>query len=480
MTKLLSKEFLKNMAYAFGAQSVTLGLSFLMSLVIPKILGVTEYGYWQLFLFYTTYVGFFHFGLTDGIYLKLGGKEYQKLDSRLISSQFWILCFIQVMLMILFLVFLPISPMERERKIAISAATVYMLFANLTWYIGYIFQATNRIKTYALSVIIDRAVFFVIVISTIFFSGLQAAFFIYTYVFAKILALVYSVLNSREVIGFHVLPPKQGFAEAWDSIKIGINLTISNVSSIFTLGIGRAIVDYLWGIEAFGKFSLALSLTNFFLAFIRQISLVLFPTLRRAESEQINYFYDLSRRLLGIILPLVLVIYTPIKFLLGLWLPQYKESLRYLALLLPLCTFDGKMQLLCNTFFKVLRKERFLLHVNLISLGISTVLAVIGGFGVHNINFILIGMVISIAFRSVFSEIYLTKILEEKVYDLIKDLISEIGIAFLFIIVSWWLPNKISFIIMIFLYVVYLHINKQNLDFVYQNLIWTRTKKFKL
>ena len=50
-----------------------------------------------------------------------------------------------------------------------------------------------------------------------------------------------------------------------------------------------------------------------------------------------------------------------------MWLPQYAESLRYMVILLPICIFDGKMSLLCNTYLKVLRKERQLFYFNLIS-----------------------------------------------------------------------------------------------------------------
>lgn len=466
MGKIISKDFIKNTIYAFGAQFITLALSLLMSLFVPKILGVEEFGYWQLFLFYSTYVGFFHFGLTDGVYLRLGGQKYEELNSRWVSSQFWILCVIQIIFTFGIILVQGLIPMEVERQTAIRLVAVYMITANLTWYIGYVFQAVNCMKNYAISVIIDRAVFLVIVIIGLFINGLKASFFIYSYVITKFLALIYLLIKSNDIIRFEILPIKQTLNEAWNSIKIGINLTISSVSSIFTLGIGRFIVDLLWGIEAFGKFSFSLSLTNFFLTFISQVSLVLFPTLRRVDKKQMHDFYNTSRRILSIILPLILVAYIPIKLIVGLWLPQYLESLRYLAILLPLCIFDGKMQMLCNTFFKVLRKERFLLYINLLSMLISILFAVIGGFLIKNINFILIGMVISITFRSIISEIYIEKIFDQDINNLIKSLILEVIMICIFMFVSWNLPDLTSFNIMIFTYIVYIYINKNDIIFV--------------
>lgn len=64
-----------NMATAFLAQGVSFLASVAMSLLVPKVLGVTAYGYWQLFVFYTSYSGFFLLGLNDGIYLIRGGHS---------------------------------------------------------------------------------------------------------------------------------------------------------------------------------------------------------------------------------------------------------------------------------------------------------------------------------------------------------------------------------------------------------------------
>ena len=169
------------------------------------------------------------------------------------------------------------------------------------------------------------------------------------------------------------------------NIAAGLPLMFANIASTLILGLGRFTVDRRWGIEAFGKFSFSLSLTNFFLLFISQVSMVLFPALRRAGPDSLKKYYRMLRSGLGILLPAVLLAYIPMKYLLGLWLPQYRESLRYLALLLPLCTFDGKTQLLCTTYLKVLRKERLLLRINLLACGVSAVLSVMGAFLWNNI-----------------------------------------------------------------------------------------------
>ena len=65
-----AKSVIKNLYYTVAANFVTLLISVLLNLFVPKLLGVKEYSYWQLYVFYSSYVGFLHLGWVDGIYLK--------------------------------------------------------------------------------------------------------------------------------------------------------------------------------------------------------------------------------------------------------------------------------------------------------------------------------------------------------------------------------------------------------------------------
>ena len=82
------KAILGNMSVAFLAQGVSLMLSVLQTLLVPKVLGVEQYSYWQLYLFYVGYVGFFHLGLSSGVYLEMGGISRDSMDKDSVKSQF--------------------------------------------------------------------------------------------------------------------------------------------------------------------------------------------------------------------------------------------------------------------------------------------------------------------------------------------------------------------------------------------------------
>ncbi len=93
-----ARNVMKNLYYTVAANFATLGISVLLNLFVPKLLGVTEYSYWQLYVFYSSYVGFLHFGWIDGIYLKIGGEEYDQLNKRDLGTQFWHLMIFELFL----------------------------------------------------------------------------------------------------------------------------------------------------------------------------------------------------------------------------------------------------------------------------------------------------------------------------------------------------------------------------------------------
>lgn len=450
----LKKNTIHNLFYSFFAQGISMCLSVAMSLLVPKLLGVEDFGYWQLFLFYITYVGFFHFGITDGMYLKTGGIRYKDLDKKYISTQFYTLFAIQIIILSFMVIGLSFYQTNYVRKIILILTGVYMIIANLNWFLGYVFQATNLVKIYSLSVLIDKLLFLIFIILASFFKISNLFIYIPVFIFTTICALIFSIIKSREIITTKPYPPIKSLNITFESMKIGIKLTISNISSLLVLGVGRFLVDKVWGIESFSKFSLALSLTNFFLLFIAQVSIVLFPAIRQVSKEHAKNIYNKLNAYLDTLLPAIYISYVPIKLILLKWLPQYSQSLLYLAILLPICIFDGKTQMLNNTYFKVLREENTLLKINLITAAMSIVFSLVAVFILGNINYIIIGILLSICVRSILGEIILSKQMNLPIH--INKLLFCVISSILFIIYNFSFNDYITLTLTTITYIIYL------------------------
>jgi O-antigen/teichoic acid export membrane protein len=359
-------KFKKNLLYAFIAQGTSTILSILISLILPKMLGIEEFAYWQLFIFYSGYVGFFHFGLSDGLYLRYGGTNLGDMDKSLIGSQFRFMVIWQLIISSFVLVAIPFVMSDQNRIFVWVMTAFYLITANAAWGLGYIFQAANETQIYSTGIIISRAVFIIILLFLVVMKQYEYKQYIILYVSAQSITMIYSMFKGKDFILAKWSSLKITIRETFYNMRIGINLTFSNIASSLILGFGRGFVDSRWDISTFGLFSLAISLVNFILQFITQISMVMFPALRQVTNNSKIEIYML-RDSLGIILCGVLIFYVPIKVILTWWLPHYTDSLRYLSVILPICVFDGKMQMLYNTYLKVLRKERGLLYINIFS-----------------------------------------------------------------------------------------------------------------
>lgn len=400
--------FFKNLAFAFGAQGIQLLQSVLIALLLPKFLGVEGFGFWQLFIFYTQYGGFLHFGLIDGIYLKYGGYRYNDLNFGSLAVQFRWLTLFQCVILCLAGYFISSEISDINRLFVIGCSCIFIIIQNSITYFSQLLQAVNRIKEFSVGRIVS--VIFFILLSILFYRRDSYQGYIIAYICGNILTLIYYVFCCKEIfLSVFIKKQEDYLKECYANIKQGLVLVLSNISSMLILGVGRWLVDMHWGITYFSKISMMLMLVNFFLLFISQTSLVLFPTARRWDYGKLRKFYADMNEFMGIFVPCILILYLPICLLVNLWLPQYADATRYLIYLMPLCVFDSKMQLLYNTSYKVLNKVKSLLLCNILSVIISTFMISISIYLLENVVCVVASMLLAIWLRSVIAGYLLNK-----------------------------------------------------------------------
>ena len=424
----LKSKFLGNIMYAFSAQLISLFVSLLLSLIVPKFLGVTEFAYWQLFIFYSNYVNIAQLGIVDGIYLKLGGKNYEDLDYSVLKAEYKVFALFQFAVGIIIASMGFIFSVDRNKVIVFIGIALYMIIYNLSRYLGFIFQAVNNTKWYSIASMIDRITILILGTLAIVTKNIYWQLFIMIYISGVLVSLAYSWWKGKEILSVKSkCTLSQTFKELKDNGTIGISLMISNLASTLILGIGRQSIEWHWGLDMFGRVSFALSMTNFFLLFINQVSLVMFPALRKVDANHSLDIYKKVDYAFSVISPIVYIVYIPVAFLLKKWLPQYESSLTYLMIFMPVCVFDGKMQMLYNTYMKVYRKEKVLLMINIVSVILSLINAMISILIFNNFDMLLIGLVIVVVIRSLISSVYLGKFLNNSLpYTFLFDLLFAI------------------------------------------------------
>lgn len=402
------KDLAGDAASAFVSQGTSLIVGAATSLLVPKVLGVGGFGYWQLFLFYGSYVGFCHLGLNDGVYLLNGGVHRNEANLRSLNSQMWVgICF-ELIVGAVVAAFAVFGPVHADRSFVLFAVSLYLVVYNTSYYLGFVFQALGETRLFSRSILIGRVSFLLPLAGLLILRVDDFRLFVLGQLFSQVVALAWCAWKARDILSSGLLPPALALHDALGSVAVGIKLMLSNIASMFVLGVLRFAVDAKWGIHVFGQLSLSLSLISFVLTFVSQIGMVLFPALRRATGSEAKLLFSAVRDALTFVMPAFYVLIVPAVSLLSVWLPLYSSGLRVLLWLLPICVFDARMSILGTTFLKVLRAESSLLVINLLTVGISVVGVIVGVFVLDSLEVALGSAVFAIVFRSLFAERYVS------------------------------------------------------------------------
>ncbi|MDQ0232757.1 lipopolysaccharide biosynthesis protein [Metabacillus malikii] len=459
--------FMKNFSYTLSSNLISIIISTIVILIVPKFIGVEEYGYWQLYLFYSSYVGFLHFGWNDGIYLRFGGKEYKELNKDLFFSQFWMLTIFQVLLGVAIICFSTVFSTDVNKLFIFKMTALCMVIVNVRHMLIYILQCTNRIKEYAQITMMEKVLYCCLILLLLIVDIRQYKLLIFADIIGKTIALVYSIYCCRDIVFNKISMFYSNVSEVFRNISVGIKLMFANIASMFIIGIVRFGIERTWDISTFGKVSLTLSISNLMMIFINAIGIIMFPVLRRTNEDKLPNIYTTMRTFLMALLLGLLVIYYPLKVILTAWLPQYTEILIYMALLFPMCVYEGKMVLLINTYLKTLRKEKLMLAINLVSVVLSIILTIVFTIVFTNLNLVIASIVALLAFRCILAEVLLSKILNIYVY---KDIVLEMVMSLIFILIGWFVTSWLGVLIYIAAYGVYLFIKRGDISATIKNV----------
>lgn len=457
-TKL--RNILENITYTFTANILTMLISIIMTLILPKFLGVTDYSYYQLYIFFISYVGFFHFGWIDGIYLKIGGMEYNDLEKSNYVTQFWMLNVLEIIIAAIISIFALFTIKNIDKSFVLISTSVCGVITILRTYLLFILQSTNRIKEYAKYTRVDRFIYFALVIIFLFLGFKNYKIILYIDIFSKLVALILCANKMKDIVFGKLNISKNTLLEIFENISIGIKLMLANIASTLIIGVVRFGIQKNWDIETFGKISLTLNISNLLMTFINAVAVIMFPLLRREEESNLPKIYVILRNTLMIFLYMMLIFYYPLKLILSTWLPQYADSLRYMALLFPICIYESKMSMLINTYLKSFRKEKSMLIINAISLILSLIVTILSVFILNNLTLAILSIVFLLGFRCVIGELVLTKIMNILIY---KDIILETVLTAIFIIFSWFINNMFCSIIYTCFYLIYVFIKRKEI-----------------
>ncbi|AWV99843.1 hypothetical protein [Arcticibacterium luteifluviistationis] len=427
-----------NVAYVLSSQGITIIVNLIMTIGVAKVLGINDFGYWQLFLLYVSYTGFFHLGIFDGVYLRYGGKRMADLDLLEVRSVFWSATSIQLLLLLLtYLIFLKTNFLNEGLVVPVL---ITAFLTNTQFFLYFVLLATNNISKYSKAILVEKGFFILAIFFYFFNDGKNFQVLIYIYGIGKILSIstlmnFFSFLFNR-LVSF----PQNLLLKIFQT---GVLLMLANVTGAFILGIPRLFIEDRWGIEVFGKVSLAFSTIFFFIVLFSQLSLILFPVLRNKNFFQQKESFLKLRDVLSRTLMLFFILYFPLSSLLSFFMPTYEYSFVIFYYLLPIVIFDGLNQILYLSYFKTLNLQKKLLGINIIVVLFQILLIYTSFYFFENVILILLITVLSILLRSYLCELTLSKLFKisssgsfifEVIYSFLLISLHILGVEMIFIV----------------------------------------------
>jgi len=450
---MAKNSFFKNLSYSVLANGTNALVALILALFVPKILGADEYSYWQLYLFYASYVGFFHFGWADGIYLRFGGEKYSDLDKNYFNTQFWMLTFLEIILAVGIAAVTILFVDDANKSAVFIAVGACCLLQIPRTFLQYVLQATDKVANYAKNFLLEKIIYAGLVIVLLAAGRRDFQSLVGADLISRGITLVLLVYQCRDIVFRKLTKLSSGLYEAWINLSIGIKLMVANIAGNLLLGVVRWAIQNHWSVETFGRVTLSITASNLLMTLISAVSIVIYPMLKNISVDKYPGVYEKMRNMLMIPVLGMLIIYYPAKELLSWWLPQYADSLRYMALLFPMCVFESKMTMLVSTYLKAMRKERAIMLINWGAVGITVITTGILVYGMDNLILAIASLSLLIGIRCTIGEGVIVKHIKVSIW---RDAIAEWILVIIFVYSGWVINSVWTTIIYLAAYVCYL------------------------
>ena len=139
----MDRKLQKGIVAVLIANLVNVAFSLATNFLLPKYLSIESYAGIKEFQLYVSYVGLFHLGFVDGIYLKYGGKTLGKDVDKEFSTDLSTMCIFQTATTIAVLL---VAIILRDRILAFFAISI--LPQNMSNYFKFLYQATGEFDLY--------------------------------------------------------------------------------------------------------------------------------------------------------------------------------------------------------------------------------------------------------------------------------------------------------------------------------------------
>ncbi len=419
---------------------ISLGISLITSFILPIFISVEEYGFWQLFVLYNSYVGFFVLGFNDGVHLNYATFDYDSaLASKFRSFKLFLTILTLIESIILLIACFFVFSVD-SKNFYISVLVILNIFPSaIIGLFTYLNQSTLRFKQYSVGNIVDKIVFTILMCLLLIIKEKDSIIYISAFTISRYAVLIYHYCTSKEVF----VQAREPFFKLKDEIiknfKDGFPLMIACIVGGPSIIVGsRFLIQAAFGIETFSAYSFSLHTLVIASQFISAVATVFYPILKRCPKDELRSQFSSFDKMTTLAAALLLFTYFPAALLVNVIYSKYVEILDYLFIIYPLFIYQCKSNMLIVNMYKVNNKPIRLIGVNLLGIVIHLLSIFIAYY--------LIGSVTSIAAATLLSFViwyYITLLFTYKSekWSINFSMFLDLIIVSIFIILNLFMIN---------------------------------------
>lgn len=381
------KKFAKNIGVVLFSNIISVLAGILVGFIIPKIMGVSEHGYYKTFTLYSSYIGLLHFGFIDGIYLKFAGKKYEDLDKERFKAYTKFLLSLETIVTLLIVVS-SVFFLSTEYFLVVLFVGLNVLATNVTTYFEFISQITMRFTRITIRNVIRCGLTITSVIILYILYKFNSVT-IYNYMYVAIVVSIHYALAIWYMITYRDITFGKSSIRAvkndiFNFFKVGIPLLLANLVAQFVFLADQQVVQTLFDNDTFSTYAFAYTMINLITVATSAISVVLYPTLRTMNNDTIKNNYSKINAYLLMFVAFCLIAYYPLLFIVEHFLSQYYDSMETFRIILPGVLISSSISVIKYNCYKTFNKINNYFFKSLFILALSIAANLTVYFIYHN------------------------------------------------------------------------------------------------
>lgn len=386
---------LNNAIWVFITNLICLLTTLAIGVLFPKFVSTATFAYYRTYTLYVTYVGLFHFGMINGIYLKYGSYSYSNLPKESFKSYTKVLLFMQLLVSLVFLSIIIGMMGMSHKSIPLIFVVINSMFINMNAYFSLINQFTLHFKIDSIMQLLTSILNILVFVGFILSNKNNVISLFCGITLSNFLITIFWMILNKDILDIKASINKEVLIESKSFIKTGFFIMFSEFTGLIIFSIDSLFVNLFFENLDFAIYTFAVSVITVLMQIINLGSKLIFPYLKRTKAHIIKKAYQPLSILViwfsGFISGSLFII----NLFVDKFLEEYHDSIVLIYFLGVILIFRGPLELVFGNMYKItgLVKEYWQNNIIALAMGIAT----------NAIAIILWGSLLSIAIASVTS-----------------------------------------------------------------------------